>query len=898
MSDVLKNRELSWIDFNNRVLDLTGRKDMPLLERINFFEIYNSNIDEFFSVRWAMMYNDMVLDSSKSFGITHQLPCELIFEARKKINKSLSRRDKAFREFLPCLSEHGINFAHGIFSQEQKQFLKGNADCLKQRCSINVYNMYDDFKLDFLEPDCFYISCLLRYDGKEYIGLIKTAGGGFVLNDGDICCLYSALAENAGIFFEGYEILAKTVFKVNRSCDLDPNQYYDVNVRKYLDNMTEFLKIRSSLEITRVVFDRVYYNKPFADRLLCSLQIDDRKIFIENSPLDMSWIQSIDADKYSYLKYSSYPSKKTDKFDLNGDLFEQIYRQDKLLCLPFEPFEPFIRLLEQASADREVSSIKITVYRVAKNSRVINALINAAGNGKQVTVLVELRARFDEVHNIEVANRLIQAGCKVILGFRDFKTHSKVCLIERNGGSVVQVSTGNYNETTAEIYTDLSVITANAAAVEDTREFFNALENGQIPEINNLLITSPTEFKRQIIGEIAEQIALAKSYLPCYIGIKCNGLNDKEIIDALVDAAKSNVKTQACVRGVNCLRFSQEDYFSPNIQLKSIVGRFLEHSRIYIFGQGEHTNVYISSADLMKRNTAKRVETAFKITDPQVKAEVINIFNTVMQDDSNAYEMKDNEFVKLSGNTVNSHEIFMQQANPEELIPEPFAPDIATEQEPDKPVNPFAEFIKPDTQQEKAEPISETAEPFAEPVPESFAPDIAIEQKMAEPISETVEPFAPDIATEQERAEPISEIAEPFAEPVPEPFAPDISTEQEKTEPISETAESFTEPVFEPFAPDISTENTAEQETEQPISETIFAESVVESYAPDIPTESTAETAKPISEISEQEPLAESYATDKDTEQQESQDEQFKKKPNIFKRILNNISEFFKRHKK
>ena len=872
--DVLKNRELSWIDFNNRVLDLTSREDLPLLERINFFKIYNSNIDEFFSVRWAMMYNDMLLDSAKSFGITRQLPCELILEARKKINKSLSQRDKAFKEFLPQLSEQGINFTHGIFSNEQKQFLKNNINILEEKITINVY---DNFELDFLEPNCFYIACLLRYNGKEYVGLVKTDSGGIVLNDGDMCCVYSAVAENVESFFVGYEILAKVAFKINRSCDLDPNQFYDSNTKKYLENMTKFLSIRKNLEITRVVFDRLYYNKPFADRLLCSLRIDDRKIFVENSPLDMSWIESIDNNKYSYLKYNCYPSKTTDKFNLNVDLFEQIYQQDKLLCLPFEPFEPFIQLLEQASCDNNVSSIKITIYRVAKNSRVINALVNAAENHKQVTVLVELRARFDEANNIEVANKLIKSGCRVILGFKDFKTHSKVCLIERNGGSVVQVSTGNYNETTAKIYTDLSLITANPTAVEDTRIFFEALENGQIPQINNLLITSPTEFKRQIMGEIAEQIALAKSYLPCYIGIKCNGLNDKEIIDAIVDAAKSNVKTQACVRGVNCLRFSDDDYFSPNIQLKSIVGRFLEHSRIYIFGKEEHTNVYISSADLMKRNTTKRVETAFKVTDPQIKAEIISVFSKIMQDDANAYQMKDNEFIKLSRNDVNSHELFILQAKPSEPIlelvpdieieqqptaepiPEPFAPDIEIEQEPI--IEPIPEPFAPDIETEQ--------QSTAEPIPEPFALDIEIEQQ---PTVESIpEPFAPDIETEQQST----------AEPISEPFAPDIETEQQPTiEPmpapdIEMEQQPTAEPIPEPFVPNIEIE---QQPTVEPIPEP---------FAPDIETEQQS-TVEPIREP----------ASNIETEQQEPNDEQVKKKPNLFKRIFNNISEFFKRHKK
>jgi len=443
--------------------------------------------------------------------------------------------------------------------------------------------------------------------------------------------------------FAGYTIKEKSLIRVTRNADIDADALYEEDI-DYREFMAELIKKRRRLAPVRLEMSRELDGDIV--RALCKyMDVRKEHVFKNNTPLDLSFLYQI-ADtlrQKSELFYTRRIPQKSPAFDANRPVLDQIREGDKLLSYPYESMRPFLQMLHEAANDESVVSIKMTLYRVAKQSKVIESLIEAAENGKDVLVLVELKARFDEENNIEWSRRLEAAGCNVIYGLDGYKVHSKLCLITRmedgHAQYYTQIGTGNYNEKTARLYTDLSVMTHNQEIGREAAEVFRTLSMGETVQETTQLLVAPHCLQSKVLAMIDGEIARARRGEDAYIGVKINSLTDRTIIDRLVQASCEGVKIDLIVRGICCL-IAGVPGLTENIRVISIVGRFLEHSRIYIFGRGEHAKVYIASADFMTRNTLRRVEVAAPILDEKIKARVIDMFNLQLTDNVQARAMR------------------------------------------------------------------------------------------------------------------------------------------------------------------------------------------------------------------------------------------------------------------
>lgn len=456
--------------------------------------------------------------------------------------------------------------------------------------------------------------------------------------------------------------------KITRNADIDAADLYDDDL-DYRDIMAELINRRKRLSplimsMTRNVDEKV------VDTLCENLKLKRKRIFYSSSPLDFKYVFQIQDElrKKEELFFPKQMPQASTMFDLKKSIIEQIAENDRMLSFPFESIRPYIAFLREAANDPEVLSIKITLYRVAKNSKIVEALVEAAENGKEVTVLVELRARFDEENNIEWSRRLEHAGCNVIYGLPGYKVHSKLCLVTRkHDGDIqylTQVGTGNYNEKTAELYTDLMIMTADQKIGENARQVFQALMIGEVLEQSEKLLVAPKCLQNKVLEMMDEEIACARQNKKAYIGLKMNSLTDKKIIDKLIEASQAGVEIDMVIRGICCLAAGVPKY-TENIHIRSIVGRYLEHSRMYIFGTEERRKIYIASADFMTRNTVKRVEVAIPVESEELKLRMEEMFISMLSDNKKARIMKPDglyEKLPMSGSEVNSQELFFQQA--------------------------------------------------------------------------------------------------------------------------------------------------------------------------------------------------------------------------------------------
>ena len=465
-----------------------------------------------------------------------------------------------------------------------------------------------------------------------------------------------------------YAVREKSILRVTRNADIDASDIEDEDL-DYRDTMEQLIKKRTRLNPVRIELSRSINQK--AKKLLSNfLEIGTDHIIEVGTPLDLSFVfelQNMLRDKTAlfYQKRIPQPSREV---DVRESIIAQVERKDVLLSYPYESMKPFIKLLNEAAEDPDVVSVKMTLYRVADRSKIIEALIEAAENGKEVVVLVELRARFDEANNIEMSHRLEDAGCQILYGPGEYKVHSKLCLItKRNGDSfsyITQIGTGNYNEKTARLYTDLSLMTADQAVGADAANVFMALQRGETVEHSNELLVAPKCLQNRLIDMIDEQIRQKLDGQDAYIGIKINSLTDKTLIDKLIEASISGVTVELIVRGICCLK-PQVPGLTDHIRVISIVGRYLEHSRIYRFGVGEKEKMYISSADFMTRNTLRRVEVAAPIHDPRIRERIRYMFTTMMADDvKGKVQTADGSYVDRQMNEVpvNSQEVFFADA--------------------------------------------------------------------------------------------------------------------------------------------------------------------------------------------------------------------------------------------
>ena len=675
MSKIYMNRELSWLKFNERVLEEAENPEVPLCERLTFASIYQSNLDEFFMVRVGSLYDQTLLDKKiceNKTGMTSQEQIDAILKQTKLINK---RKEAVYEELMACVAEQGIRILRfNELDEDGARYLEGYFKSeIAPLISPTVIGRRQPFP--FLKNKEIYAVAVLGAKGKkDRLGIIPCTSNifGRLIAVPGIPGTYM-LAEElilhfAPVVFKGYKIKSKSLLRITRNADIDADALYDEDL-DYREFMAGLIKQRKKLAPIRLELSRDMDKKGIA--VLCEyLELDENHVFMSSTPLDLSFVFQIQdlLRKNPELYFPKRTPQKSDQFQDGKSIIAQIKEEDKLLSYPYESIRPFLHLLTEAAEDPDVISIKMTLYRVAKQSKVVEALIETAENGKEVVVLVELRARFDEENNIEWSRRLEDAGCQVIYGLDGYKVHSKLCLITRkNAGQVeyiTQIGTGNYNEKTSRLYTDLSLMTSNVEIGLEASNVFQALSKGEVVEHTRHLLVAPKCLQNKVLDMLDEEIAHARNGEEAYAGFKLNSLTDKKIIDKLIEASEAGVKIDMIIRGICCLIPGVEGK-TENIRIISIVGRFLEHSRIYIFGSKERRKYYIASADFMTRNTVRRVEVAAPVYNDKLKTKLQEMFDVMLSDNQKARKLEaDGNYHRVSNDLtpVNAQEYFYAEA--------------------------------------------------------------------------------------------------------------------------------------------------------------------------------------------------------------------------------------------
>lgn len=667
------NRELSWLKFNERVLEEAEREDVPLCERLSFASIYQSNLDEFFMVRIGSLKDQIQLGEKGRDTKTGMMPQQQIDAALEQIRLLNQRKDAVYRQLLTRLEDAGVRLVdfHTI-SQEDSRRLEGyfTREVLPL-LSPMIIGKRQPFPF-LRNKEIYAVAVLDRKNGKRKVGIISCATGVFprliTISQGEYMLSEELILHFLPLAFKGYQIRGKSLLRLTRSADIDADAVYDEDL-DYREFMADLVKQRKKLEPVRLELSR-QLSQETVEELCKTLDMEKKAVFESGTPLDLSFffqIQDILRQNPDYF-YPRYTPQKSAQFRGKDPFLPQIVEKDKLLSYPFDRMDPFLKVLREAAADESVVSIKVTLYRVAKHSQVVSALMEAAENGKEVLVLVELKARFDEANNIEWSRQLEAAGCNVIYGLPGYKVHSKLCLISRMVDGqpqyITQIGTGNYNEKTARLYTDFSFLTADPAIGQNASAVFQALAKGETVQNSDVLLVAPHCMQSRILEKIDQQIARAKGGEPAYIGVKVNSLTDKTIMERLIQASQAGVRIDMVVRGICCL-LPGVPGMTENIRIISIVGRFLEHSRIYIFGQGEAEEVYIASADWMTRNMLRRVEIGVPISDPDIRRQIRQMFDTMLRDNCQARQLhSDGSYTRLprQGQAVDSQELFCQWA--------------------------------------------------------------------------------------------------------------------------------------------------------------------------------------------------------------------------------------------
>ena len=641
------NRELSWLKFNARVLEEAFDQDTPLFERLRFVQIFCSNLDEFFMIRVGSLHDKMLFDSKDTENKTNMTAKEQLSEIAKRVKQLLPVKDEAYSAIMDGLKEYGVeHVAVKDLSPEEDAYFRA---FFTREIQPLLFTGVVDKKhpVPFLKSGEIYVGVAIRKKDdaarKVTFGILPASENFpklvWLPGTGKFLLIEELISHYAEQVFKNFEIISRCIFRVTRNADIaiDEGLYdHDVDFR---DIMSDLVKKRKKLQPVRLEF----LGKPddnMSALIAKTLKVRESFIFSQTSPLTMDFLSSVERklEKNSELFFAPLTPQKSPAIDNKRPMIEQIKQHDIMLNYPYENINQFIRLLEEAAENPDVVSIKITLYRVARDSKIISALTRAAENGKDVLALVELRARFDEENNIGWSKCLEDAGVTVIYGLDELKVHSKLLLITLRDGNdvsyITQVGTGNYNERTSKLYTDLTLMTADRDFGSDASVVFNALAVGNTVESTNKLLVAPKGLKSRIVELIDNEITYKDKG---YIGIKMNSLTDKDIIEKLAEASRAGVKIELVVRGICCL-IAGVDGDTENIRVISIVGRFLEHSRIYIFGTGERRRVYISSADFMTRNTERRVEVAAPLLDRSIADRAVEIFETMLRDNVKARE--------------------------------------------------------------------------------------------------------------------------------------------------------------------------------------------------------------------------------------------------------------------
>ena len=671
---IYMNRELSWLKFNERVLEEAENPKVPLCERLTFASIYQSNLDEFFMVRVGSLIDQMLVAKDSRDNKTHMTPKEQIQAILPQVEILNRRKDEVYGKLMEKIEEYGVRLVDfSKITEEENKFLEAYFDMeISGLISPTIVGKRQPFP--FLKnKEIYAVVVLTTKSGKERLGIIPCGSGVFErlirLPGGNTYMLSEELILHyIPKVFKGYQIKEKFLLRVTRNADIDADALYDEDL-DYREFMADLIKKRKKLAPVRIELSRKLSEGSV--KLICEhLAIKSQYVFRSQAPLDLSFVFQIEdaLRKIPELFYERRTPRKSPAFTGDRPILDQIKEKDKLLSYPYESINPFLNMLHEAANDKDVVSIKMTLYRVAKQSKVVEALIEAAENGKEVLVLVELKARFDEENNIGWSRLLEDAGCRVIYGLDGYKVHSKLCLITKKTDEQIeyytQIGTGNYNEKTSRLYTDLSLMTYNVDIGLEAANVFQALAMGEtIKHVDHLLV-APKCLQNKILDMIDEEIAHARAGEPAYIGLKMNSLTDKKIMEKLVEASCAGVRIDMVIRGICCL-IPQVPGKTENIHVRSIVGRFLEHSRIYIFGSEGREKIYIASADFMTRNTLRRVEVAAPVYDEEIKAHLLEMFRIMLKDNQQARQENGEGIYRIlptDEEPLNAQEYFYEQA--------------------------------------------------------------------------------------------------------------------------------------------------------------------------------------------------------------------------------------------
>lgn len=680
--EIFMNRELSWLKFNERVLEEAENIKVPLCERLSFAAIYQSNLDEFFMVRVGSLIDQELLGKGERENKTQMTAQEQIRAILPRVQELNTRKDIVYTQIMHSLEKQGVRLVdfHKITQQESTRLRAYFQAEIEPLLSPSVIGKRQTFPF-LRNRELYAVAALENKSGKKRLGIIPcvNTGSGKIFSriinvkGSDMYMLSEDLILHyMPRIFKGYQVKEKAIIRITRNADIDADALYDEDL-DYRDFMEKLIKKRKKLAPLRLEIEGDLSGETV--KTLCGhLDLNSCYVYYAKSPLDLSFAYEIQdlLRKNTQLFFEKRVPQKSPMFSQSQPILDQIRKEDKLLSYPYESIKPFLQMLHEAANDPDVISIKMTLYRMARQSKVVEYLIEAAENGKEVFVLVELKARFDEENNIEWSRLLEDAGCRVIYGLDGYKVHSKLCLITKRSEDRIeyytQVGTGNYNEKTSRLYTDLSFMTSNVQIGMEAARIFQALAMGQTPDELKHLLAAPNCLQNRVIEMIDGQIELAKSGQPSYIGLKMNSLTDKKIMDKLVEASQAGVKIDMVIRGICCLIPGVQGY-TENISVRSIVGRFLEHSRIYIFGVKENARVYIASADFMTRNTLRRVEVAAPIENEKLKKLLLDMFDVMLRDNQKArVELPDTTYAMASAlelqndPPLNAQEYFYEKA--------------------------------------------------------------------------------------------------------------------------------------------------------------------------------------------------------------------------------------------
>ena len=657
--NIFINRELSWLDFDSRVLALAKEKNVPLCERIKFAAIFGSNMDEFFMVRVGSLYDQTLLKTNKTDNVTHMTAAEQIAAITPRVADLQTKCDKYFAHLVQALEAQGykkVDFTK--LGKQQEHFWKEYFHReLLPLLSPQIVDQRHPFPFLY-NKQVYYIAQLhSKNDGVSY-GIVPVNPQFervLFIRDGDATCyafVEEVIAHFAASIFSASTVQKQCLFRVTRNADITVDEGmmdHDIDFR---DVMSELLKKRRKLSAVRLQF---WPDAPqdIAHFLRDKLDVPAARCYTQTSPLDTGCLFKLAGRIGSDGSHADlfYPAAKPMQAPAGYDLYTEVRKHDVLLAYPYQSIRPFIRMLLRAANDPDVVSIKMTLYRMAADSQIVNALIAAAENGKQVVAMVELRARFDEQNNIDWSKQLQDAGCTVFYGFDDYKVHSKLTLItSRVNGKyryLTQIGTGNYNEKTSELYTDLSFITTRQEIGEEASAVFNNMALQRLTGEVSTMLVAPLHFKSVLLEEMDRQIARAMQGKPAGIILKNNSINDPQIIEKISQASCAGVRVDMIVRGICCVRAGVPGR-TENVHIRSLVGRYLEHSRIYCFGSGEDMRIYIASGDFLTRNTERRVEVGVRIDDAKIAQKLRGILDLQLRDTVNAREMQpDGSYVKV-----------------------------------------------------------------------------------------------------------------------------------------------------------------------------------------------------------------------------------------------------------